>query len=129
MSARGKVLSLAVFAVLSAGEAAACGVCVDDKVAAAYDYAVVARAHQRGQVMVYAEPAGVGDPGAAMKRVAAAAAHVRGIDPASVRSSAAPASIGFALDPRVSRPEQALKSLATAARVPGLTLATLRVLE
>jgi len=129
MSPRLKVLSFALLAAFAAGEAGACGVCTDDKVAASYDHAVLTHARERGQVVVFAEPGGVADPAAAMKRVAAAAAHVRGIDPASVRSSAAPASIGFALDTKVARPEQALKTLASAAKVPGLQLATLRVLQ
>ena len=127
MNARRKVFALAFLAAFAAGEAAACGLCIDDKVAAAYDHAVATHAHERGQVMVYAEPGGVGDPAAAMMRIAAAAAHVRGIDPASVRASSAPASIGFALDTRVQPPERALEALAAASKVKGLTFATLRV--
>lgn len=114
---------------LAAGAASACGVCVEDKVAATYDHAVVARAPARGQVVVFAEPRGGGEAGGVARRLAAAAARAKGVDPASVRASAGPASLSFALDPRVATPAQALAAIARAARMPGLELAELRVIR
>jgi len=121
--------SIASLAAFGAGGAAACGICTDDKVAAAYDHAVVTRARAEGRVVVFAEPAAVRDAPLALRRVAARAGRVRGIDVATVRTSAAPAALSFVLDPRVSTPEGALASLATAARMPGLQLRPLRILE
>ena len=121
-------VALALLAV-AAGDAAACGVCTDDKVAAAYDHAVVTRARQQGRVVVFAEPAAVRDAPRAVRRLAAGAGRVAGIDAASVRASSSPAAVSFVLDPRVASPERALAALAAAARVPGLRLHTLRILE
>lgn len=129
MTARLGVLALALLAAFAAGVAAACGVCIDDKVAAAYDHAVVTRAHEQGRVVVFAEPAEVRDAALALRRVVARAARVRGIDAATVRSSASPPALSFVLDPRLSSPQRALASLAGEARVPGLQLHALRVLE
>ena len=129
MSPRFAVRSLAVLAALAAGGASACGVCIDDKVAAAYDHAVVTRAHEQGRVVVFAEPSMARDAPLAMRRVAERAGRVRGIDAATVRTSAAPAAISFVLDPRVASPDRALAALAAAAHVPGLRLHTLRILE
>ena len=117
------------FLAIAAGEAAACGVCTDDKVAAAYDHAVVMRAREQGRVVVFAEPASVRDAAKAVRRVAARAGRVHGIDPASVRSSTSPAAVSFVVDPRVTDPRHALAALAAGARVPGLRLETLRILE
>ncbi|MBC8021534.1 MAG: hypothetical protein H7Y14_00325, partial [Burkholderiales bacterium] len=36
--------------------ALACGICLEDKVAATYDHGMVMRATSRGQVVVFAEP-------------------------------------------------------------------------
>lgn len=115
---------------LSTGAASACGVCVEDKVAAAYDHAVVSRAAERGQLVVFAEPeGGGGEASAVARRIAAAAARVRGVDRASIRTSPAPAAVSFALDPRAATPEEALLSIAAATRIPGLKLAELRVIR
>lgn len=129
MSPRFAVRSLALLAALAAGGAAACGVCTDDKVAAAYDHAIVTRAHAQGRVVVFAEPAAARDAPLAVRRAAEHARGVRGIDAATVRTSASPAAISFVLDPRVASPDHALAALAAAARVPGLRLHTLRILE
>jgi hypothetical protein len=113
---------------LAAGAASACGVCVEDKVAAAYDHSVVSHAAARGQVVVFAEPAGGGQAGRTAARLKAAAAKARGVDPSSVRASTAPAALSFALDPRVATPAQALAAIARSAGIPGLRLSELRVL-
>ena len=76
-----------------------CGVCVEDKVAATYDYALVRRALSQNRVVVFAEPrASLDAP--ALKAVAAKAARAPGVDAATVKTSASPASVSFVLDPR-----------------------------
>jgi len=76
----------------------ACGVCVEDKVAATYDYAVLQRALTHGQVVVFCELRGRADAA----RVRQAAARVPALDAGSVRVSADPAAVSFALDARSS---------------------------
>jgi hypothetical protein len=92
---------------LAAPVAWACGVCVEDKVAATYDYAVVQRALARGQVVVYCEVSGRAD--AAQLRHAAV--KVPALDAASLRISAEPAALSFALDTARKSPKAAVAAL------------------
>ena len=121
-------LGACVAALLAPGTAAPCGVCIEDKVAATYDHAVVTRAVDRGQLMVFAEVRGGGTAAALTQAARRAAMGVRGIDRASVRVSEQPAGLSFALDARARKPADALAEVQRAARVPGLELALLKVL-
>jgi hypothetical protein len=107
---------------------AGCGVCIEDKVAATYDHAVVIRAIERRHVVVFASGEGAAAPGSE-RALKAGAARVRGIDRASVRSAAAPLAVSFALDANVRTPEDALAAVERAAAVPGLRLTLLRVMR
>ena len=99
-----------VLAAVAVPAAWGCGVCIEDKVAAAYDHSVVQRAKERGRVVVFAEVDGPGTPETAVRAAREAAKRVAGVEAASLRSAAAPAALSFALDPRVSSPEKALES-------------------
>lgn len=79
--------------------AIACGVCLEDKVAATYDHALVERALAQHRVVVFAEPRRSLDA-ARLKAIAAAASRAPGVDGATVKTSASPASVSFVLDPR-----------------------------
>lgn len=104
---------LAIAATASA--ALACGVCIEDKVAAAYDHGVITRALDRGHVVVFAEVKGR-DGAAALTRAARKAAlGVRGVDHASVRVAEQPAVLSFALDGRAGTPAEALAAMERAA--------------
>ena len=84
----------------------ACGVCIEDKVAATYDHEVVLRAAAKGKVMVFCEVAGPLDG----RQVRRAARKVRGLDPTSLRTSLQPAAVSFALDAKQS-PQAAVSAL------------------
>lgn len=114
-------------ALLASGAAWPCGVCVEDKVAATYDHAVIGRAAGAGHVVVFAEVRG--RDGGAVSAARRAAARVRGIDPASVRASEEPAALSFALDERVRSPSEALAAVRAAARPPGFELRLLKVMR
>lgn len=77
----------------------ACGACAEDKIAATYDHAVVQRAAARGDVMVFCELSAA--PGTPMDaaRVRDAARATPGVQPRSVRVSAQPAALSFAVAP------------------------------
>jgi len=90
--------------------ALACGVCLEDKVAATYDHALVQRALERHRVVVFAEPRTSVDANR-LKAYAAAAARAPGVDAATVRTSSAPASVSFVLDPRRADPKSTLAML------------------
>lgn len=109
------------------GGVAACGVCIDDKVAAAYDHAVVISAVDRHRVVVFAEVSGPREAKFLVGAAARAAAAVRGIERSSVRSAIAPAVVSFVLDPAVSDPPAALAAVEKGA-APGVRLTLLKVL-
>jgi hypothetical protein len=88
---------------LAAPAAWGCGVCAEDKMAATYDHAVVQRASANGRVVVFCELAGAVD----VERVRKAAKSVRGLDASSVRISANPAALSFALDSTRQSPDAA----------------------
>lgn len=105
----------------------ACGVCLQDKVAATYDYGIVTKAVAQHRVVVFAEPRAAVDPMRLQKSLAAAAAHVPGVDAATVRTNASPASLSFALDPKRGDPRQALAAIRKASGIPGLEIDLLEV--
>ena len=114
---------------LSAAGAFACGVCIEDKVAAAYDHAAVQQALGRGEVVVFAEVRG---RGAAKDFVAAArdaAKRVPGVTAQSVRAADAPASLSFSVKPQSRSPEAALAAIERAASTSAVRLELLKVLR
>lgn len=84
--------------------AEACGACDEDKMAATYDHAVVQRAAASGDVMVYCAISGP----LGHERVRQAASRVPGVRVDSVRISAQPAALSFAVDPTVRTPQAAI---------------------
>jgi hypothetical protein len=89
------------------GTLLACGTCIEDKVAATYDWAVEQSAKRAGHVVVYCEVQGAFEPG----RLAVAARRVHGVDSESVRVSREPAALSFALDTRKQPVGHALEAL------------------
>jgi hypothetical protein len=90
--------------------AIACGVCLEDKVAATYDHALVERALAQQRVVVYAEPRAPVDA-RALRAMAAKAARAPGVDAATVKTSASPASVSFVLDPKRADARKTLAAL------------------
>jgi hypothetical protein len=120
---------LAAMASSAGMGALACGVCVEDKIAATYDYAVVTEAAARHHVVVFASVEGPGVPSQASRSLREAAARVRGVDRGTVRAADAPRALSFALDPRVSAPEAALRAIARAPQLAGVRLSLIRVMR
>ncbi|MGE5097732.1 MAG: hypothetical protein ACM3SO_21525 [Betaproteobacteria bacterium] len=121
-------LAIAAFCALAV-QAVACGVCVEDKVAATYDHALVTQALKQGRVVVFAEPRADIDAATLTRKLAAAAARTHGVVASSVRTAQSPLSLSFVLDPRASPPAQALAAIARRANVSGLQLDALRVMQ
>jgi hypothetical protein len=84
-----------MFAIPASGHA--CGACVEDKVAATYDHAVVKSANLRHQQVVFVAIDSAGSP-RWRERIVSAARKVTGVEPGSVRTSIEPAAFSFALD-------------------------------
>lgn len=119
-------LLIATFSVTAV--ALACGVCIEDRVAATYDHAVVIKAAADHRVMVFAAVDGHGPATALAASAGRAARQVAGIDRASVRSAAEPAAaVSFALDPRAQTPEGAISAIAQISTQKGLKLTLLKV--
>lgn len=115
---------VAALATLMPAVGHACGACDEDKVAATYDHRVVKQAAASGDVMVFCAVTGAFDG----HHLSAAARRVHGIRVASVRSSANPAALSFAVDVREQSPQAAVE--ATQRRLaPGTRLTIVRVLE
>jgi len=84
-------------ALLAASTAAlACGYCVEDKIAATYDHAVVTQAFARKHHVVFLHVDGAAPSRAALERAAQAAP---GVDAGSVRVAADLLTVSFAYDP------------------------------
>ena len=90
-------LGLLLAAAASTG--IACGVCVEDKIAAVYDHAVIGRALEAKQVVVFFAIDGKLIPGN-RRAIDAIARSAPGVDPASVRVSIDLASLALAFDAR-----------------------------
>jgi hypothetical protein len=107
----------ASLAAIAPSASQACGACIEDRIAATYDHRVIDRAAARGDVMVFCAITGPLDA----QRLKQAVGRVRGVLPQSVRVSAQPAALSFAVDPRVRSPQAAVdaaqRSLASGTHV------------
>jgi uncharacterized protein (DUF2236 family) len=108
----------------------ACEVCVEDHVAATYDYGVVARAEAAGQKVMFV--AVQGKDAAAPRSEAAvrkALAAVPDIDRASIRYSAFPTAVSFAWNPARYDTGEVLRTVNGGLGASGLTLIPLKVIS
>jgi hypothetical protein len=101
-------LVAALLLAFAASHAHACGACDEDKIAATYDHATITRAASHGQLVVFCAIEGPGYEAGRLQRVAA---RTSGIDPASVRTSAQPATLSFVVDPRKRSAQSAASAL------------------
>ena len=86
---------------LAAVSALACGYCVEDRIAAVYDHALVQRVAASQHQLAYFAWDGPGDRSDATRRkLLALGESTAGVDKSSVRVSMDPAAIAVAFDPR-----------------------------
>ena len=109
------------------GAAIACGACVEDKVAATYDHAVITQAIRSHRQVAFVA---VDAPGAVNvgRRLAAAARKVRGIDTTTMRTSQSPGALSFAVA-QSEAPERAVAGLRDALHDPAVQLTLVRVMR
>ena len=123
----------AAFALLGMALAApglACGHCVEDKIAAAYDHAVVTQALERGHAVAYFALEGAMVPGvAAQRRLAALVGAVPGVTRGTVRVSAENAALSFAFDPARHPYRPLALALDRKLAVAGLSAFPLRIID
>jgi hypothetical protein len=110
-----KRLCIAAAALLIAtgatGPAVACGVCIDDKVAAVYDHDVMQQATKAGRLVVFCELSGPYEPQVLAPRGKRAAQALTGVDSKSVRTSDHLPAISFVVDPARQNPDAAVAEL------------------
>jgi hypothetical protein len=118
---------LTLIASLHPSPSFACGICIEDKVAATYDHQIVMSATARNHVVVFGQVEGNADMRKVMVDVAAAARRTAGVDRGSVRTSSAPPAFSFSLDPKSQSPERAVELLQRRVRASGSQLSILRI--
>jgi hypothetical protein len=110
--------------------ALACGYCVEDKIAATYDHAVVVRALDQKHHVVFFHIDGSLMPGGDTRRTLEAAAESTvGVDKGSVRVSVEALTISFAFDPERTSLVKVQSALERKLAARKLSLMPLRVMD
>lgn len=110
-------------------KAEACNACLEDKIAATYDWQVVSEAQQRGHTVVFTALHGrIAPSDTALSRfVSASVEGIPGIDPGTARVSLAPPAVSFACDSKRHSPSSLIAAMNRALRRSGVTLELVQV--
>lgn len=112
-----------------AAAALACGVCVEDRVAATYDHAVVVRSLERRHEVVFLAIEGdIAVSPRLSREIRSAIESASGIDRGSARVSLSSASLSFAYDPARQKLGPIMNVLEKSLAPMGLRLSLLRVI-
>ena len=125
-----RALKLIAIAMSSSAPLAAlaCGACVEDKVAATYDHAVIHSAITKHQQVIFVA---VDAPMRAEKieaRIMTAASKIRGVKAGTLRTSIAPNTFSFALD-AAQEPEAAVAGFRKAVGDARVRLTLVRIMR
>ncbi|MGH8761098.1 MAG: hypothetical protein ACREVW_16595 [Burkholderiales bacterium] len=115
---------------LQAPTASACGYCVEDKIAAVYDHAIVMQAFsQKHRVAFFGidGPLVINDE--SLREIEALARQATGIDQGSVRVSLESAALSVAFDPRRTKFSVVQRSLEKKLAAKKLSLLPMRVMD
>jgi hypothetical protein len=108
----------------------ACGVCVEDKIAAVYDHAAIRGALDARNTVVFFAIEGVIPPGAGtLRKIAAMAASGPAVRKDSVRISRDAAALALAYDPRRTNLAKVQQIIERKLGPMGLSLFALRVMD
>jgi hypothetical protein len=119
-----------VLAVCLVSSALACGLCIEDKIAAVYDHAVATRAIAQKHAVVFFAVEGNLPAGDASRRMLEKAAEsIPGVDRGSARASVESASLGAAFDPARVPAEDLESKLGRKLAGKGLTVGIMRIME
>jgi hypothetical protein len=122
---------LAALAFLfAARDVFACGYCIEDRVAAVYDHAIVVRALERRHEVAFLAIEGALTGGGDLRRsIESGLGTVTGIDRGTARVSLESASLSFAYDPRKPGLRPVLRTIEKTLAAKGLSLSILRVID
>jgi hypothetical protein len=130
LSVRAAIAAAGLLLALQAPAALACGYCVEDKIAAAYDHAAVARALSRKHHVAFFHIDGALAPGERTRRALEALAEsTEGVDKGSARVSVESASLAVAFDPRRTPIVEVQKGLERKLAAKQLSLLPLRLMD
>lgn len=108
----------------------ACGYCIEDRMAAVYDHAVLTRASAAGhKVAFYAVLGAAPADETASKAIRREVETVRGVDRSSARYSGDLAALSFAFDPRAAAWADVDRRIGTALAARGLTLGLISIVD
>jgi len=109
--------------LIVSSSAMACGHCIEDKIAAVYDYSVVSRAVSEKHAVLFFGVDGPIVVNAANKQtLLAAISNMKGVDANSARLSLETGSMSFAYDPKVASYASLLDGLEKKLKAKNLTL-------
>lgn len=110
--------------------ARACGYCVEDKMAAVYEHAIVVRALERKHQVAFLAIDGASSPRAELRRaIESEIDAIRGVDRGTARVSLESASISFAYAPGGRGAGSVLRRVEKALAARGLSMSILRVID
>lgn len=123
-------LGFGLWLLLFCGGALACGHCVEDRIAAVYDHALLARTLARGHQLAYFAVDGLrGDDAGQRRQIELALRDAAGVDAGSVRVSLDPAALAAGFDPLRQSADRLTQALQHAFARRGLSLQLLRVAD
>ena len=121
---------LAGLALAAVSPVFGCGYCIEDRVAAVYDHAVVAAAlDQRHQVAFFAIAGELPASAESRRVLARALAFAQGIDARSLRVSVESASLSIAYNAKRVSSDQIIDTLNRKLEARGLSVSLLKVLD
>ena len=121
----GKVIALSL--ALSSTVVIACGYCVEDRIAAVYDYALVQRTlAQKHEIIFFAWDGPLTRGDASKQKMMALGETIPGVDQNSVRVSMEPAALAVAFDPQRSNAQAVEAALQKKLRVMKLSIVRLQ---
>ena len=125
------VITLALFTGLSAAPPAlACGHCIEDKIAACYDHALMSRAFARKhQVAFFALDGPLAGSSLERRAITLLAGGARGVEADSVRLSIETASLAVVFDPARVKLSAVQQEIEARLKSRGLTLLPLQVMD
>ena len=121
-------IAIALLVLLTATAASACGHCVEDRIAAVYDHALVQRAlASKHQIVYFAWDGSLAGDEASRRKLLALLEGVAGVDKGSARVSMDPAAIAVSFDPQRSNGASMAAALQTRLKVLGVAIVPLRM--
>jgi hypothetical protein len=130
LSSRAILCAAAILLALQGTAALACGHCVEDKIAAVYDHAIVTQALNRKHQIAFFAIDGTLAPGVGTQRaIEAIVQSAAGVDKGSARVSVESTSLSVAFDPRHTSFAAVQHALEQKLSVKNLLLLPLRVMD